>query len=53
MWGCAAHWYTLPHALRMRIWRTYQPGQEITKTPSVAYLAVAREVQDWIETAKS
>lgn len=48
MWGCSHHWYSLPLKLRSRIWRTYQPGQEITKDPSAEYLAVAREVQEWI-----
>ena len=43
-----AHWYALPKRLRDKIWATYRPGQEITKTPSVEYLAAAREVQDWI-----
>lgn len=43
MWGCRQHWFTLPGELRSRIWAAYVPGQEITKTPSEAYLAVARE----------
>lgn len=49
LWGCGSHWYRLPADLRRRIWRTYRPGQEITKTPSEAYIAVAREVQEWIK----
>ena len=48
MWGCREHWYRLPKALRDKVWRAYQPGQEITKTPSREYLEVAREVQAWI-----
>lgn len=48
MWGCKAHWLTLPNHLRNMIWATYKPGQEITKTPSAAYLAAACEVQEWI-----
>lgn len=48
MWGCRKHWYALPKALRDKVWRAYRPGQETTKTPSAEYLAVAREVQDWI-----
>lgn len=48
MWGCKGHWFKLPKVLRDRIWETYRPGQEITKTPSAAYLAVAQEVQQWI-----
>ena len=48
MWGCQPHWYRLPKALRDRIWQTYRPGQEISKTPSRDYIAAAREVQEWI-----
>ena len=48
MWGCKTHWFMLPLRLRSRIWRTYSPGQEISKTPSTEYLAVANEVQEWI-----
>lgn len=49
MWGCSPHWYKLPQELRNLIWRTYVPGQEITKTPSNAYIAAAKNVQDWIK----
>lgn len=49
MWGCRIHWYMLPVKLRARVWATYVPGQEITKTPSPAYLQVAREIQEWIK----
>lgn len=49
MWGCETHWFKLPMALRNEIWRTYRPGQEITKDPSREYLAAARAVQVWIE----
>jgi hypothetical protein len=48
LWGCKQHWFMLPASLRARIWRTYRPGQEATKDPSADYLAVAREVQNWI-----
>jgi transcriptional regulator with XRE-family HTH domain len=48
VWGCKPHWFRLPKALRDRIWRTYQPGQEVDMTPSTAYLDVADEVQAWI-----
>lgn len=47
MWGCRAHWFTLPADLRRRIWAAYVPGQEETKTPSQAYLQVADEAQRW------
>jgi len=49
MWGCRAHWFRLPLAIRNRIWATYKPGQEITKTPSKAYIEAAREARDWID----
>jgi hypothetical protein len=48
MWGCKAHWFTLPKRLRDKIWATYRRGQEITKTPSSAYMEAALEVQEWI-----
>jgi hypothetical protein len=48
MWGCKSHWFRLPKALRNRIWATYRPGQEITKTPSPAYIEAAKSVQQWI-----
>lgn len=38
----------LPKYLRDEVWRTYVPGQEITKTPSREYLDVADKVQQWI-----
>jgi len=48
MWGCREHWFRLPKRLRDAIWRTYVPGQEITKTPTAAYISAAKEVQAWI-----
>jgi hypothetical protein len=53
LWGCRAHWYALPKAFRDRIWQTYRPGQESDGRPSADYLAVAREVQDWIAARPS
>lgn len=47
-WGCRQHWYSLPPELRRKIWRTFRPGQEESKTPSADYVAAAREVQQWI-----
>jgi len=35
--------------LRNKVWATYRPGQEITKTPSAEYIEVAKEVQAWIK----
>lgn len=49
MWGCSKHWFRLPLRLRNKIWKCYQPEQEITKDPSDEYLTVAREVQTWIK----
>lgn len=48
-WGCAKHWYILPQSLRTRIWNTFKPGQEITKTPSREYVEAATAVRHWIE----
>jgi len=50
MWGCKTHWFKLPAGLRAKVWATYRPGQEVTKDPSDKYLAVANEVQAWINT---
>lgn len=52
-WGCRPHWFRLPAALRQRIWAAYRVGQEITKTPSVAYIEAARAVQDWISQQRT
>jgi hypothetical protein len=49
MWGCKMHWFRLPYRLRRRIWEAYEPGQENTGRPSEAYVAVARDVQLWID----
>ena len=49
MWGCKPHWFALPKALRDLIWATYKPGQEVTMTPSAAYLEAAEAVQKWIK----
>ena len=47
-WGCRAHWYALPRALRTKIWQAYRIGQEEDGSPSRRYVEVAREVQDWV-----
>lgn len=47
MWGCKKHWFKLPKKLRDRVWETYVPGQEATKTPSNEYMKIALEIQDW------
>lgn len=38
---CAKHWRMVPRDLQMAVYREYVPGQEITKTPTQAYLAAA------------
>ena len=48
MWGCKTHWFKLPAVLRARIWAAYKPGQEERMDPSSTYLAVAKQVEDWI-----
>lgn len=53
MWGCKAHWFSLPRKLRDEIWRTYRRGQEVTKAPSAEYIAAAKAVQDWIAAYQS
>jgi hypothetical protein len=50
MWGCKAHWFALPAALRAKVWRAYVPGQETSMTPSDEYIKVAKEVQEWIRS---
>lgn len=51
-WGCRRHWMTLPKFLRDKVRLAFRPGQEISKTPSRAYVEVAREVQSWILARK-
>lgn len=48
MWGCKLHWFKVPKHLRDQIWATYVPGQEVTKTPSAAYIKAAQAVEAWI-----
>lgn len=48
-WGCKRHWFMLPLGLRNKIWHAFRPGQEVSKTPSLRYIEVAREVQEWIK----
>lgn len=40
MFMCKAHWFKLRKRTRDAIWAEYTPRQEITKTPSMRYLAV-------------
>lgn len=48
MWGCKPHWFKLPYGLRVQIWSSFEPGQEVSLTPSDDYLEAARAVQEWI-----
>ena len=48
MWGCRAHWYSLPLEIRNKIWAVYRPGQEVDIHLSKTYVAAAREAQKWI-----
>jgi hypothetical protein len=47
-WGCIQHWRRLPLDIQRAIWRSFQPGQEKSKTPSREYVEAARAAQDWI-----
>lgn len=53
MWGCKAHWFALPENLRMRIWQSYSPGQEVAGTPSSKYIEAAKAVQTWINEQRT
>lgn len=42
MFMCRAHWFSLPRALRSRIWATYRPGQCDDWNISHAYAEAAK-----------
>lgn len=46
---CRGHWLMIPAELRRLIWRHYRKGQEIDKTPTMAYLEVTRKAQEAVE----
>jgi hypothetical protein len=46
---CGHHWGMLPRAKQRALWAVYVPGQEVSKTPTRAYLAVARSLIDYVE----
>jgi hypothetical protein len=48
---CREHWYRLPVRIRNKIWAAYRAGQEENMNVSQAYIAAAREAQDWIQAA--
>lgn len=39
---CRRHWFTVPKALRDRVWATYRDGQCDTFGPTNAYCAAAK-----------
>lgn len=39
---CRVHWSKLPQVFKDAIWREYQQGQEVSKTPTSRYIAVQR-----------
>lgn len=45
--SCRRHWFMWPKHIRDAIWAAYRPGQEITKTPSPAYLQAAQAAEAW------
>lgn len=52
-WGCRFHWFKIPMYLRRKLWDAFEPGQEITMSPSKRYIAAAREIQEWIKTSEN
>ena len=38
---CSRHWHMVPDKLKKRVWSAYDPGQEITGSPAVEYIAAA------------
>lgn len=48
LFACYDHWRALPASIRRDILRAYVPGQELTNTPSVEYIAAAKAAQNWI-----
>lgn len=49
MWGCKEHWFSLPQRLRIKVWAAYRIGQEVKMNPSAEYIAVVKEVEQWIK----
>jgi hypothetical protein len=41
---CKRHWSMVSKRLQATIWASYKPGQEITKDPSMKYLAAQQFV---------
>jgi hypothetical protein len=38
---CKTHWKLVPRKIKLNVWKSYQKGQEVTKNPSIDYLASA------------
>lgn len=45
---CPVHWRLVSKPLQRAIWQTYQPGQEVTKLPSRAYLGAAIAARNYV-----
>lgn len=48
MFMCRRHWYSLPKAMRDRIWATYRPGQEDDWKITHEYAEAARAAVTFI-----
>lgn len=48
MFMCKPHWYTLPKAMRDRLWELYEPGQERRMDPSVDYIEHAMACVEYV-----
>lgn len=48
LFACRDHWFTLPSSTRRDILRAYVPGQELTGSLSVEYIAAVKAAMNWI-----
>jgi hypothetical protein len=46
---CAYHWRLVPTILKLAVWEHYVPGQEVSKTPTAAYLNAAKAAIQAVE----
>lgn len=53
MLACKPHWFSLPKALRDRIWATYRRGQEVSKDPSDDYMEAFEACQEFWRSKES
>jgi len=49
MFMCRAHWAMVPKAMQRELWAVYVEGQEISKTPTSEYLAVAIKIRNYVK----